>query len=276
MPSPIILGFGQKKTLSSMNSIVVGGGVTWGTATIPLVPLLFTPERIGDVLGPNFIDANYNGGRLPIDIKQFYDDRYTRFGTGTQHQFWGPTAPIDKKVMGVAYGLGVGSGAIVGNILVKAIKLLLNFFSTVNLTIIQDKILSSVSDSASYNSLIHGINGESTYNMDVSALSTTDNNILIINAGVGALVQGSVNILFIGKFPSIKTIKFPEHMLWNVAKAILTPFGKFDVVVDMLKFDAEVIAYFLQVQKHARAYAIITDASYGVILPGATISIFGS
>lgn len=52
MPSPIILGFQPGDSLSSMDSLVIGAGATWGNVKMPFVPLLFTPERLANAIWP--------------------------------------------------------------------------------------------------------------------------------------------------------------------------------------------------------------------------------
>lgn len=270
MPTPIIIAFEGAKSLTSMNSITLGVGVTWGSATIPLIPLIFTQDRMEGIINQ---ESTFYDLRTPVNNEEFYNKAYVDCSTNSKHHFRGAITTIDRKVMGGAFGISTGGGSEseAATILVKGFKFLWSFFSNVNLAIVQDRF-----GSVSSNSLVHGINGENTYNLDVSTLSTNDNNVLIINAGAGAVVQSSVNILFIGKFPSIKTIKFPEHMFSNVAQSTFNPIKIAEMVKDAVEFDIEIMKYFWNVKKHAHAYAFIADASYGVILPGATISIFGS
>lgn len=241
MPSPIILGFEPGDSLSTLNSIVIGVGWSWGTVTMPFTPLEFTPERIAAALGPR---SGYLDGRLPLNNQTFYENTYTNLPLAYQKKFWGAKSPVTKKVGGKSIGLGAGkiltdAATAVAEQLAKTVlrRILSQLLKRVSL----DKLQSSTSSDAT----LYGLNGRDTYNMRMTDF-TSDTNLFFVNAGIGAVTQASINVVFIGNFPTI-----PSGM-------------------------RSLPGYIQDIYNQAVAWTVIADAAIGVIPPGGNVSIISS
>ncbi|WP_028669084.1 hypothetical protein [Runella zeae] len=239
MGTPIILGFGDGESLSSINSITLGGGVAWGKVTIPFVPLIFSQEKIAEVLGAQ---NSYALGRARLTNERFYNETYSGLPLLYQRRFWGTTTKVEKPVGGWAIGLSGGA--------------IMNSASTAILSLLRPmvgRLLSSVSldaaqVSVSQNATLYGMNGYNTYDLNQAVFSSC--NVFFINAGIGCLVQSSLNIVFIGNFPRMD---MSDH---------LNPFT--------------LIAHLSNVYSNSIAWAIVGDSAAGMIFPGASISFISS
>jgi hypothetical protein len=234
MASPIILGFDPGSSLSSLDSIVVGAGVSWGTITLPMVPLLFNQERIAAALGPN---NGYATGRASLDNQGFYNNTYSGLPLTYKHQFWGPPTTIQKRVSGVAIGL---SGGAIMSAASSAIKSVLNRIVG---GIVTSVGLDALQSSTSLDALLYGMNGRGTYDENVPVFSSRTN-IFFINMGIGCVTQGALNIVFIGDFPSTHDYSNP------------------------LAF----VGHLWSVYQNSKAYAFVADAAVGFIMPGASVA----
>jgi hypothetical protein len=233
--TPIILGFEPGESLTTLTSIVVGGGIAWGQATLPFTPLVFSPQNIAEVMGPNFLQRQYGGS---VDNKTFYDNHYSGLPLLYQRKFWGPKQVVVKSVKGVGAGLsGGGAIAAAGKALEAAAakrlvgKIFHKFFSTVGLDVVQS--------GTSLNATLYGINGHDTYNLDMALFNQTAN-ICLLQGGISAVAQAGLNLLIIGNFAS------------NFGRL-----GAYD--------------YLVNVWGHAEAVAVVADAALGFILPGAQV-----
>lgn len=234
MASPVILGFEPGSSLSSLNSIVVGAGVSWGTATLPLVPLLFTPQRMAAALGEN---NGYATGRVPFTNQRFYNETYSNLPLTYKHQFWGSPTTIERNVSGIAIGL---SGGAIMSAASSAIRTVLNKIVG---GIVSSVGLDALQSSTSLDALLYGMNGRGTYDTNIPVFSPRTN-IFFINMGIGCVTQGAFNIVFIGDFPStheyVNPLRLVTH-LWHV-------------------------------YQNTKAYAFVADAAVGFIMPGASVA----
>lgn len=239
MATPVILGFGDGDSLSSINTITVGAGISWGKVTIPFVPLLFTPEKIAEVLGPQ---NGYTTGRSVLTNQTFYEQTYSGLPLSFQKRFWGVPTKVEKSVGG--WALGLSGGAIMSS----AAKALTSMLRPIVARLLSSVSLDAAQVSTSINATLYGMNGRDTYNMNEAEFSSC--NIFFINAGIGCLVQSSLNIVFIGNFPRMD---MSNH---------INPLT--------------LIAHIGQVYSNSIAWAVVGDAAAGMIFPGASISFISS
>ncbi len=236
MPSPIIFGFKEGDSLSSMNSLVIGAGATWGSVKMPFVPLEFTPERLADAIGPQ---NGYATGRLRLTNQIFYDQTYSGLPLATKRKFWGEARVLEKNAKGISLGL---SGGAIMNSAAQALQsalrpIIRRLVSSVSLDVLQK--------STSLDATLYGLDGRDTYNLNESDFRNA--NILFINAGLGALTQASLNLVFVGNFPSCNSMN-----------------------------PIRLVGHLHDVYRRASAWTIVPDGAVGVILPGASISIIAS
>lgn len=218
---------------------------------MPFVPLEFTPARIAGSLGPG---SGYLNGHLRLDNKTFYEDTYSNLPLVEQKKFWGTKSIVTKSVRGVSVGISGGKlfaqaaqGAIKGTMLGLAklgvqriVRKVIDFqLKNINLDALQS--------STSLDATLYGLNGYDTYNLYMLDFQN-DANIFFINAGIGAVTGASLNLVFIGYFPSI-------------------PYG-------MSLFDLP--EYIWDCSNKAVACAVVGDAAVGLIMPGGSISFISS
>ncbi|CAN5150814.1 hypothetical protein BH09BAC4_BH09BAC4_22170 [soil metagenome] len=245
--SPIILGFEPGESLSSLNSIIVGVGWSWGTVTMPFTPLEFTPERIAKALGPG---SGYLNGHLHLTNQAFYENTYTNLPLVEKKKFWGTKNSVTKQVRGLAFGI---SG---GGLLKEAAEAVVEGVAKLGLQVIIRKIiekhlkavsLDALQSSTSGDATLYGLNGNDTYNLYMVDFNK-ETNIFFINAGISAIAAASLNLAFVGYFPTMPSTMplqdLPDY-LWDCANKAI-------------------------------AFTVVNDAALGLIMPGGTISIISS
>ncbi|GAB3642846.1 hypothetical protein GCM10027423_34820 [Spirosoma arcticum] len=218
---------------------------------MPFTPLEFTRERIARVLGPG---SGYLNGHLPLTNKAFYEDTYSKLPLVEQRKFWGEKNTVAKQVRGVAVGISGGKllkaaaeAALEGITLVVAkvtLKLIIGKVIEKHLkTVSLDALQSSTSGDAT----LYGLNGNDTYNLYMIDFNR-GTNIFFINAGIGAVAAASLNLAFVGPFPSMPSTMplqdLPDY-IWDCANK-------------------------------AVAFTVINDAALGLIMPGGSISVISS
>ncbi|MEZ4905205.1 MAG: hypothetical protein R2822_27365 [Spirosomataceae bacterium] len=239
MGTPIILGFGDGESLSSINTITVGAGISWGKVTLPFVPLLFTPSRIAEVLGSQ---NGYTTGRSVLTNQNFYDQTYSNLPLSFQKKFWGTPTKIEKPVGG--WAIGLSGGAVISS----AAKALISVLRPMVGRLLSSISLDATQVSASLNAPLHGMNGRDMYNLNEAEFASC--NIFFINAGVGCLMQSSLNIIFVGNFPRMDISNHVNPLT--------------------------LIAHISNVYSQSIAWAVVGDAAAGLIFPGASISFISS
>lgn len=262
MASPIMLRFEPPNgSFGSLNTIASGPvGHTWGTVTSPFTPLLFTPERRNTVLVKSRQDYEFTN-------KEFYEQVY--LDCYSKKNFWGDQSIKIKNVEGVAFGV---SG---GGILNGASKAITKFLVPKLGGLILDKLRKGVSldmmqASTSAHSILHGLNGRDTYNLNMNEF---DGRLLFINASAGCIVQTGINLVFFGSFPPIPKLPMNLKDVLLSAFVSITPFTSFMLPNPVVDYCEELIKYLWTVNKMALAYTWISDAAIGFIPPGGTISI---
>lgn len=249
--TPIILGFEPGESLSSLNSIIVGVGWSWGTVTMPFTPLEFTRERIADVLGPG---SGYLNGHLPLNNKAFYENTYSKLPLTYQRKFWGDKNSVAKQVRGVAVGLGAGKlladaaqAALKGITLVVAKIALKQIVGKIVEKYLKTTSLDALQSSTSGDATLYGLNGNDTYNLYMDDFNRATN-IFFINAGVGAVAAASLNVAFVGPFPTMPSTMplqdLPDY-IWDCSNKAI-------------------------------AFTVVNDAALGLIMPGGNISVISS
>lgn len=103
----------------------------------------------------------------------------------------------------------------------------------------------ALQSSTSLDATLYGMNGRDTYNLRMSDFSQ-ETNLFFVNAGIGAITQASLNVVFIGNFPTI-----PSDLI-------------------------DLPGYIWDVYHRAVAWTIVGDAAIGVIPPGGSISVISS
>lgn len=105
--------------------------------------------------------------------------------------------------------------------------------------------LDALQSSTSLDATLYGLDGRDTYNLNESDFNNA--NIFFINVGMGAVTQASLNLVFVGNFPSCNSMN-PLRLVGHLA----------------------------DVYRRASAWTIVPDGAVGVIFPGASVSIIAS
>ncbi len=245
------MGFEPGESLSSLNSIILGVGWSWGTVTMPFTPLEFTPERIAKALGPG---SGYLNGHLQLTNQAFYENTYSQLPLVEQKKFWGDKNSVTKQVRGVA--VGISGGKLLADAAEAALKGVVLGAAKLGLRIVIRKIiekhlkavsLDALQSSTSGNATLYGLNGHDTYNLYMIDFNR-ETNIFFINAGIGAIAAASLNLAFVGYFPSMPSTMpiqdLPDY-LWDCANKAI-------------------------------AFTVINDAALGLIMPGASLTVISS
>lgn len=258
MGNPIILGF-EDGGLSDNYAIAVGVGGSYGKASLPLVALDFSREKINRV----FPNSNIPEG---LSNEQFYKIYYSILGLHDKKVFWNPAVKIEKTIFG--FVIGLPSGSIVKSLEDLASSMLKNIVAK-----ILSKIATTVSIplqlSVSSDALLYGRNLETTYNLDINNFNNNNIDVVIVQAGAGFIFQSAVNLLFI-----CPRQVMPQKTHQDALLALENP--GLTVIKDAAKAPLATIRYLCNAISSYYAVATIFDGVIGPIPPSLQIQIMAS
>ncbi len=241
MGSPIIMAYDSGESFSSINTLTLGVGVAWGTCLIAYRNLDFRREAL-DVSGL------YVG--LSTDEEIF--NQYCNLDRESRERIHLPRRTSTKSVHGISFGLNAGGALDLFDSVSEAVlrpvfrELLSNTVGLSGLTVGTAGGFMNMFDAG----VFHGINGHTNFSININNFPTYE--YCLVQFGVGALVSAALNILLIGNFRNL------THYI---------------VDVNNMPDNFGLVRYLYNVMTMSRCYAVIGEASAGLILPGGSVNI---
>lgn len=187
-----------------------------GRINLPLVPLDFSKNNIN---ANGFDPDPYLGNDGEVDNKKFFE-KYDDLPLAFKKHFWGATGYNNKTVDGAQIDISFGKLAkikdsidvpekISNNVGKKVVKYLQRYYMDFeNNFSVQKKIsefisskilgLLDIKSGTSTNSIMHGINNNDTYNLDIIEFYDAEG-MFIIELGAGVIASISGAIVFLSK-----------------------------------------------------------------------------
>lgn len=242
MASPIIMAYHPGESFSSINTITIGGGIAWGTCLLAYRNLDFSRRALDDT-------RMYEGCNTDQEIF----DQYCRLASQLRQRIHLPRRTCTKPVRGISIGIS-GGGALdifdsVAETVLRPIfrELFSNTVGLAGLTTGTAGGFMNMFDAGAF----HGIGGNSDFAFNIDHFAHKE--YCLIQAGIGAMVSAAVNILLLGNFRNINYFVANE----------MNPMEKVGGIA----------SYLYNVMTQSQCYALIGEASAGLILPGGSINI---
>lgn len=281
MPAPVITAFEAGEQFSSISSLTLLLGVSWGTCSLPLRELDFRRETLEST-------GLYIGIE---DNPEEAFDQYCRLDAASRRRIHLPRMVYSKTVHGFSIGLSLGGP--VGNLssaieegMLDASRALLRRFTQSAAQQVVTFMADAAQDATSYVSsfgqvgtsggffnmydagALHGVNGNDTLSLNIADIGGM--NFCLLQLGGGCIAGAGINILLIGRFRSLSSAIGTD--LLDTVLAI----GGMAHLLNAVEFTGCLLSYFTEVFRNAYCYTIIGDASAGIILPGVDIKIVAS
>lgn len=258
------------RQFADLTSFSLIGGVSFGECFLQLSPLLFDDYYMENSMG---FGRSYVGAS-----KQAKYDQYCRLSSQYREQIEGYADGITKQVYGISIGISSGGslsaiGDLVERVGTAAIsrleRLLVRQFSN----IIRQGVLALLNDGMNAGAgqlttgisggffnmydggALHGMNGNSTLDLDFSRINRMNFAVLQLTGGV--IIGTGINLLIIGDFPSIRTITQARIGFY-------------------FSLEQNFINYLVDLFSRGYCFAFIGDAAIGAILPGIDLNIVAS
>lgn len=244
MASPIIMAFEPGESFSSINTITVGGGIAWGECLLAYRNLDFSRGALDEAAC--FVGCN-------TDQEIF--DQYCRLDHDRRERIHLPRRTFTRPVRGISVGVSA-SGALdifdgIGDLVRPLFReLISNTIGMVGLTTGTAGGFMNMFDAGAF----HGMNGNTDFSIDMERFSTYQ--CCMVQLGVGAFVAAAVNILYMGDF---------RNMYFHITNEM-----------NVLEKIAGLMSYLADVIHHGQCYAVVGEASAGLILPGGSVNVVGS
>jgi len=281
MPSPIVLDFPAGQTFSDITSLALIGGVAWGSCNLCVSALDLSPETLRST--GHFADITNNPEEAWI--------QYCRLDRRSRERIQLPMRSFSKNVYGLAIGLSVGGpvGSLARTVEYAAISsarfLVRRFTSFVAARAIRlvssaiEDVASAVSSGGTVGTsggflnmfdggALHGLNGNNTLELDVSAIGRM--NYCVLQLSGGCIAGAGVNLLLVGRFPSLWA-RFTQAAMGQFLIS-----GGFNNPVNVVTYMGDLLGYCHDIFSEAYCFAIIGDAQFGLVLPGVDINIIAS
>lgn len=279
MGSVVVLRYANNQRVTDISSLSILAGIAWGSCFLPVVPLDFSRDAMESARG--FGSYYVNASR-----QQIYE-QYCRLDEQFRLEIELYEFGITKDVCGFSFGIDTGGvlGELGDVITSRPIRRglvwlqrsitgpLSNFIRNQITNLAEDAIDSSVGSIGNFFNLssgtsggflnmydggaLHGANGHSTLNLEVSSIRRM--NCAIIQLKGGFAVEAGINLLLIGSFPSLSTFNIRRRRDDSV----------FEVASDLM-------AYLNRVFSELYCYTVVGDAGVGIIPPGVDINIIAS
>ena len=242
MASPIIMAYDPGESFSSLNTLTVGGGISWGSCLLAYRNLDFSRTAL---------DAArlYEGCNTDQEIF----DQYCRLDRESRERIHLPRHTSTKSVRGISIGLNAGGALDLFDSVAESVlrpvfrELFSNTVGLTGLTVGTAGGFMNMFDAGAF----HGMGGNSDFAFNIDHFDEKE--YCLVQFGVGALVSAALNILLLGNFRNIN----------------------YFVTNDMNAFEkvGGIASYLYNVMTQSQCYAVIGEASAGLILPGGSINI---
>lgn len=242
MGSPILIAYDPGERFSSINTLAVGGGISWGTCLLSYRNLDFSRHTLD---GAGF----YVGCNTDEEI--FF--RYCHIELDKRHLIYLPRNRVTKLVAGISIGMSYGGILDIFDSVAKTVfwNVFRHFISNTiggvaGLADLTVGTTTSIIDSG----VFHGINGNDNFSLNINNFSTYE--YCLVRFSAGALLGVAVNILLLGNFRKFTHYTLNEHKMPD---------------------NSWLIRYLYDVIAFSQCFVIIGEASAGLILPGGSANI---
>jgi len=236
------MAYDSGESFSSINTITIGGGIAWGDCLLAYRNLDFSRAALDEA-------ACYIGCNTDQEIF----DQYCRLDRQRRERIHLPRRTATKSVRGISIGISAGGALDMFDSIAESVlrpvfrEVFSNTVGLSGLTVGTAGGFMNMFDAGAF----HGMGSHSDFSFNMDHFPEFE--YCLLQFGVGALVSAAVNILLLGDFRNI------NYFVTNDLNA-------FEKV-------AAIASYLYNVMSLSQCYALIGEASAGLILPGGSINI---